>query len=68
MQKLGSGVVTTTQDVDCVEFDWGKIHFLKRTVSVLVSWNCRKGKGTRDTTTPAPKKLSMSYRERANKW
>jgi oxalate decarboxylase/phosphoglucose isomerase-like protein (cupin superfamily) len=27
MQKLGSGVVTTTQDVDCVEFDWGKIHF-----------------------------------------
>jgi hypothetical protein len=28
MQKLGSGVVTTTQDVDCVEFDWGKIHFL----------------------------------------
>jgi quercetin dioxygenase-like cupin family protein len=28
MQKLGSGVITTTQDVDCVEFDWGKIHFL----------------------------------------
>jgi oxalate decarboxylase/phosphoglucose isomerase-like protein (cupin superfamily) len=28
MQKLGSGVITTTQDVDCLEFDWGKIHFL----------------------------------------
>jgi oxalate decarboxylase/phosphoglucose isomerase-like protein (cupin superfamily) len=28
MQKLGSGVITTTHDVDCVEFDWGKIHFL----------------------------------------
>src|SRR5260370_36819863 len=28
MQKLGSGVITPTQDVDCVEFDWGKIHFL----------------------------------------
>jgi oxalate decarboxylase/phosphoglucose isomerase-like protein (cupin superfamily) len=28
MQKLGSGVITTIQDVDCVEFDWGKIHFL----------------------------------------
>jgi oxalate decarboxylase/phosphoglucose isomerase-like protein (cupin superfamily) len=28
MQKLGSGVITTTDDVDRVEFDWGKIHFL----------------------------------------
>jgi oxalate decarboxylase/phosphoglucose isomerase-like protein (cupin superfamily) len=28
MQKLGSGVITTTQDVDGLEFDWGKIHFL----------------------------------------
>src|ERR1700746_666592 len=28
MQRLGSGVITTTQDVDRVEFDWGKIHFL----------------------------------------
>src|SRR6201982_658140 len=28
MQKLGSGVITTTQDVDCVELDWEKIHFL----------------------------------------
>jgi len=28
MQKHGSGVITTTDDVDCVEFDWGKIHFL----------------------------------------
>jgi oxalate decarboxylase/phosphoglucose isomerase-like protein (cupin superfamily) len=28
MDKLGSGVITTTQDVDCLEFAWGKIHFL----------------------------------------
>jgi oxalate decarboxylase/phosphoglucose isomerase-like protein (cupin superfamily) len=28
MQKVGSGVITTTQDVDGLEFDWGKIHFL----------------------------------------
>jgi len=28
MQKPGSGVITTTQDVDRLEFDWGKIHFL----------------------------------------
>jgi len=28
MQKLGSGVITTTTDVDRVEFDWGTIHFL----------------------------------------
>jgi oxalate decarboxylase/phosphoglucose isomerase-like protein (cupin superfamily) len=28
MQKPGSGVITTTQDVDSLEFDWGKIHFL----------------------------------------
>jgi oxalate decarboxylase/phosphoglucose isomerase-like protein (cupin superfamily) len=28
MQKLGSGVITTTPDVDRVEFDWGNIHFL----------------------------------------
>jgi oxalate decarboxylase/phosphoglucose isomerase-like protein (cupin superfamily) len=28
MQKLGVGVITTTRDVDCMEFDWGKIHFL----------------------------------------
>ncbi len=28
MQKLGSGVITTTHDVDCVEFEWGKIQFL----------------------------------------
>ena len=28
MQKLGTGVITTTEDVDCVHFDWGKIHFL----------------------------------------
>jgi oxalate decarboxylase/phosphoglucose isomerase-like protein (cupin superfamily) len=28
MQKLGTGVITTTADVDCVQFDWGKIHFL----------------------------------------
>lgn len=28
MQKLGSGYITSTQDVDRLEFDWGKIHFL----------------------------------------
>jgi oxalate decarboxylase/phosphoglucose isomerase-like protein (cupin superfamily) len=28
MQKLGSGVITTTSDVDRIEFDWGNIHFL----------------------------------------
>jgi oxalate decarboxylase/phosphoglucose isomerase-like protein (cupin superfamily) len=28
MNKPGSGVITTTQDVDRLEFDWGKIHFL----------------------------------------
>jgi oxalate decarboxylase/phosphoglucose isomerase-like protein (cupin superfamily) len=28
MHKSGSGVITTTQDVDCLEFDWGKIQFL----------------------------------------
>jgi oxalate decarboxylase/phosphoglucose isomerase-like protein (cupin superfamily) len=28
MQKLGIGVITSTQDVDRVEFDWGNIHFL----------------------------------------
>jgi oxalate decarboxylase/phosphoglucose isomerase-like protein (cupin superfamily) len=28
MDKLGSGVITTAQDVDGLEFDWGKIRFL----------------------------------------
>ncbi|MBV8142616.1 MAG: cupin domain-containing protein [Verrucomicrobia bacterium] len=28
MQKPGSGVITTTEDVDRLEFHWGKIHFL----------------------------------------
>jgi len=28
MQKPGAGVITTTEDVDRLEFDWGKIHFL----------------------------------------
>ena len=28
MHKLGTGVITSTQDVDRLEFDWGKIHFL----------------------------------------
>jgi oxalate decarboxylase/phosphoglucose isomerase-like protein (cupin superfamily) len=28
MEKPGSGVITTTQDVDGLEFDWGEIHFL----------------------------------------
>jgi len=28
MEKPGSGVITTSQDVDCLDFDWGKIHFL----------------------------------------
>jgi oxalate decarboxylase/phosphoglucose isomerase-like protein (cupin superfamily) len=28
MQKLGTGIITTTRDVDSVEFDWGNIHFL----------------------------------------
>jgi oxalate decarboxylase/phosphoglucose isomerase-like protein (cupin superfamily) len=28
MQKLGTGVITNKQDVDSLEFDWGKIHFL----------------------------------------
>ncbi len=28
MKKLGSGVITTPQDVDGLEFDWGKLHFL----------------------------------------
>jgi oxalate decarboxylase/phosphoglucose isomerase-like protein (cupin superfamily) len=28
MEKLGSGFITTTDDVDRLEFDWGKIHFL----------------------------------------
>ena len=32
MHELGSGVITTTQDVDCLEFDWGKIHFLSEPV------------------------------------
>jgi oxalate decarboxylase/phosphoglucose isomerase-like protein (cupin superfamily) len=28
MYKLGTGVITSNQDVDRLEFDWGKIHFL----------------------------------------
>lgn len=28
MQKLGTCFITTTQDVDQLEFDWGIIHFL----------------------------------------
>ncbi len=28
MHKLGTGIITSTQDVDRLEFDWGKIHFL----------------------------------------
>ena len=28
MRKLGTGVITSTQDVDTVEFDWGSINFL----------------------------------------
>jgi oxalate decarboxylase/phosphoglucose isomerase-like protein (cupin superfamily) len=28
MQKPGAGVITTKEDVDSLEFDWGKIHFL----------------------------------------
>jgi oxalate decarboxylase/phosphoglucose isomerase-like protein (cupin superfamily) len=32
MHQLGSGIVTTTQDVDGLEFDWGKIHILSEPV------------------------------------
>jgi quercetin dioxygenase-like cupin family protein len=28
MQKLGSGFVTNTSDVDCLEFDMDKVYFL----------------------------------------
>ena len=28
MHKLGTGVIISNQDVDRLEFDWGKIHFL----------------------------------------
>jgi len=28
MHKRGTGVITSNQDVDRLEFDWGKIHFL----------------------------------------
>jgi oxalate decarboxylase/phosphoglucose isomerase-like protein (cupin superfamily) len=28
MQNLGTGIITTTSDVDRIEFDWGNIHFL----------------------------------------
>ena len=28
MHKLGTGMITSTEDVDRLEFDWGKIHFL----------------------------------------
>jgi oxalate decarboxylase/phosphoglucose isomerase-like protein (cupin superfamily) len=28
MEKPGAGVITTTKDVDSLEFDWGQIHFL----------------------------------------
>ena len=28
MQKPGSGVITTAEDVDTLNFDWGKIQFL----------------------------------------
>ena len=28
MHKLGTGIITSNQDVDRLEFDWGKIHFL----------------------------------------
>jgi oxalate decarboxylase/phosphoglucose isomerase-like protein (cupin superfamily) len=32
MQKLGTGLITTTEDVDRLEFDWGTIHFLSEPV------------------------------------
>ncbi len=28
MQKIGSGAITSVEDVDTIEFDWGKINFL----------------------------------------
>jgi oxalate decarboxylase/phosphoglucose isomerase-like protein (cupin superfamily) len=28
MHKLGTGFITSAKDVDRLEFDWGKIHFL----------------------------------------
>src|ERR1700738_2931267 len=28
MHKLGTSIITSTQDVDRLEFAWGKIHFL----------------------------------------
>jgi oxalate decarboxylase/phosphoglucose isomerase-like protein (cupin superfamily) len=32
MHQLGSGIVTTREDVDGLEFDWGKIYFLSEPV------------------------------------
>ncbi len=72
MQKLGSGVITTTHDVDCVEFDWGKIHFLSEpavTDADRFSFGIVElEKGTHDIIIPARKRLSMLYPGRANKW
>ena len=71
MQNLGSGVITTTQDVDCLEFDWGKIHFLSepqvtnaQALFLLGSSNLLKKKGMLGTITPARKKSFTSCPEK----
>ena len=74
MEKLGSGSITTTDDVDRLEFDWGKIHFLSEPQVTnaerfsLGIVNSPKEKGTRDIIIPDRKRSSMSFPELASKW
>ena len=74
MEKLGSGFITTTDDVDRLEFDWGKIHFLSEpqvTNAERFSFGIvelAKDKGTHVIIIPARKRSSMSFPDKASKW
>ena len=73
MQKLGSGVIPT-QDVDRLEFDWGKIissaslRLLKPSGSVSASPSWPSGKGMHGTIIPARNRSFMLSLGKGNRW
>ena len=74
MHKLGTGIITSTQDVDRLEFDWGKIHFLSEpTVTGAIrfsfgSLNSLQEKVTSDIIIPDRRRSFMSYLVKENRW
>jgi len=74
MQKLGSGFVTNTSDVDCLEFDMDKVYFLSEPLVTGAKGfsfgvaELRLEKVTPVTVIRGQRKSSISLVAKANRW